>query len=60
MQDQETARAALSDLEGDIASRQQEYGERLSELDGERQRLEEEIAIELDRRSNRRTGPQPL
>lgn len=53
MQDQETARAALSDLEGDIASRQQEYGERLAELDAERHRLEEEIAIELDRRSNR-------
>ena len=53
MQDQETARAALTDLEGDIASRQQEYGERLSELDAEHRRLEEEIAIELDRRSNR-------
>jgi predicted nucleic acid-binding Zn-ribbon protein len=53
MQDQETARAALTELEGDIASRQQEYGERLTELDAEHRRLEEEIAIELDRRSNR-------
>ena len=53
MQDQETARSALSDLEGDIASRRLEYGERLAELDAERHRLEEEIAIELDRRSNR-------
>jgi len=53
MQDQETARAALTELEGDIASRQQEYGERLAELDAEHRRLEEEIAIELDRRSNR-------
>lgn len=53
MQDQETARAALTDLEGDIASRQQEYGERLTELDAEHRRLEEEIAIDLDRRSNR-------
>jgi predicted nucleic acid-binding Zn-ribbon protein len=53
MQDQETARAALTDLEGDIASRQQEYGERLSELDAEHRKLEEEIAIDLDRRSNR-------
>lgn len=53
MQDQETARAALTELEGDIASRQQEYGDRLTELDAEHRRLEEEIAIELDRRSNR-------
>jgi len=53
MQDQETARAALTDLEGDIASRKQEYGERISELDAEHGRLEEEIAIDLDRRSNR-------
>jgi len=53
MQDQETARSALADLEGDIASRQQEYGDRLAELDAERQRLDDEIAIELDRRSNR-------
>jgi len=53
MQDQETARSALSDLEGDIASRRLEYGERLADLDAERHRLEEEIAIELDRRSNR-------
>jgi predicted nucleic acid-binding Zn-ribbon protein len=53
MQDQETARAALTELEGDIASRQQEYGDRLTELDVELRRLEEEIAIELDRRSNR-------
>ncbi|MBT8461320.1 MAG: hypothetical protein KJO44_02275 [Gemmatimonadetes bacterium] len=53
MQDQESARSALSDLEGDIASRQQEYGERLADLDEERQRLEEEIAVDLDRRSNR-------
>jgi len=53
MQDQETARSALSELEGDIASRQQEYGERLEDLDAERRRLDEEIAIELDRRSNR-------
>ncbi len=53
MQDQETARSALSELEGDIASRQGEYGERLGDLDAERQRLEEEVAVELDRRSNR-------
>lgn len=53
MQDQETARNALDQLEGDIASRHQEYGDRLAELDGERERLEGEIAIDLDRRSNR-------
>jgi predicted nucleic acid-binding Zn-ribbon protein len=53
MQDQETARSALTDLEGDIASRQEEYGDRLGELDEERRRLEEEIAIDLDKRSNR-------
>lgn len=53
MQDQETARSALTDLEGDIASRQEEYGYRLGELDEERRRLEEEIAIDLDKRSNR-------
>jgi predicted nucleic acid-binding Zn-ribbon protein len=53
MQEQETTRAALTELEGDIASRQQEYGDRLTELDAEHRRLEEEIAIELDRRSNR-------
>lgn len=53
MQDQETARSALIQLEGDIASRQQEYGDRLAELDAERQRLEEAIAIDLDKRSNR-------
>jgi predicted nucleic acid-binding Zn-ribbon protein len=53
MQEQETARSALLALEGDIASRRDEYGERLSELDTERERLDEEIAIELDRRSNR-------
>jgi predicted nucleic acid-binding Zn-ribbon protein len=53
MQDQETARSALTDLEGDIASREQEYGDRLAELDAERKRLEEEIAIGLDKRSNR-------
>ncbi len=53
MQDQETAKSALSDLEGDIASRRQEYGDRLTELDAERQKLEEDIAIDLDRRSNR-------
>jgi predicted nucleic acid-binding Zn-ribbon protein len=53
MQDQETARAALADLEGDIASRRQEYGERLAELDAECRRLEDEIAIDLDKRSNR-------
>jgi len=53
MQDQETARSALLQLEGDIASRRDEYGDRLTELDTEREKLEEEIAIELDRRSNR-------
>jgi predicted nucleic acid-binding Zn-ribbon protein len=53
MQDQETARAALTDLEGDIASRREEYGDRLAELDGERKGLEEAIAIDLDKRSNR-------
>jgi predicted nucleic acid-binding Zn-ribbon protein len=53
MQDQETARSALTELEGDIASRQQEYGDRLADLDTERRQLEDEIAIELDRRSNR-------
>jgi predicted nucleic acid-binding Zn-ribbon protein len=53
MQDQETARSALTDLEGDIASRREEYGDRLGELDEERRRLEEEIAIDLDKRSNR-------
>ena len=53
MQDQETAKSALSDLEGDIASRRQEYGDRLTELDAERQKLEQDIAIDLDRRSNR-------
>lgn len=53
MQDQETARSALNDLEGDIASRQTEYGDRLTELDVERQKLEEAIAIDLDKRSNR-------
>ena len=53
MQDQETARSALNSLEGDISSRQQEYGERLGDLDAECQRLEEGIAIDLDKRSNR-------
>ena len=53
MQDQESARAALLQLEGDIASRRDEYGERLAELDAERVKLEEEIAVDLDRRSNR-------
>jgi predicted nucleic acid-binding Zn-ribbon protein len=53
MQDQETARSALSELDGDIASRQQEYGDRLADLDAECQRLEDEIAIDLDKRSNR-------
>lgn len=53
MQDQETARASLADLEGDIASRRQEYGERLADLDAECRRLEDEIAIDLDKRSNR-------
>jgi predicted nucleic acid-binding Zn-ribbon protein len=53
MQDQETARAALANLEGDIASRRQEYGERLADLDAECRRLEDEIAIDLDKRSNR-------
>ena len=53
MQDQETARSALLDLEGNIASRRDEYDARLAELKSERERLEEEIAIELDRRSNR-------
>ena len=53
MQAQETARAALQDLEGDIASRKVEYGQRGEDLAAERGRLEEEIAIQLDRRSNR-------
>jgi len=53
MQDQEAARSALLQLEGDIASRRDEYGERLAELDAERAKLENEIAIDLDRRSNR-------
>lgn len=53
MQDQETARSALLDLEGNIASRRDEYDARLAELKSERERLEEEIAVELDRRSNR-------
>jgi len=53
MQDQETARSALTQLEGDIASRGEEYGDRLGDLEKERQRLEEEIAIHLDKRSNR-------
>jgi len=53
MQDQETARSALSELEGDMASRQQEYGDRLGDLDAECQRTEDEIAIDLDKRSNR-------
>ena len=53
MQDQETARSALADLEGDIASRRQEYGERLADLDAECRALEDEIAIDLDKRSNR-------
>jgi predicted nucleic acid-binding Zn-ribbon protein len=53
MQDQETARAALTDLEGDIASRREEYGYRLAELDAERHGLEEAIAIDMDKRSNR-------
>jgi predicted nucleic acid-binding Zn-ribbon protein len=53
MQDQESARSALADLEGDIASRREEYGERLADLDAECRRLEDEIAIDLDKRSNR-------
>jgi predicted nucleic acid-binding Zn-ribbon protein len=53
MQEQETARSAMVDLEGDIASRQAEYGQRIDQLSGERKRLEEEIAIQLDKRSNR-------
>ncbi len=53
MQDQETARSALTQLDGDIASRREEYGDRLGDLDKERQRLEEEIAVDLDKRSNR-------
>jgi predicted nucleic acid-binding Zn-ribbon protein len=53
MQDQETARSSLLDLEGNIASRRDEYDARLAELNAERERLEEEIAVELDRRSNR-------
>jgi predicted nucleic acid-binding Zn-ribbon protein len=53
MQEQESARSAMSDLQGDIASRGEEYGERMRELDAERDRLEEEIAVQIDKRSNR-------
>lgn len=53
MQEQESARSAMADLQGDIASRREEYGDRMSELDAERARLEEEIAVHMDKRSNR-------
>lgn len=53
MQAQETARSALADLEGDVASRRDEYGQRTELLQAERGRLDDEIAIQLDRRSNR-------
>ena len=53
MQVQETARAALSDLEGDVASRRTEYHERVLSLRSQRGDLDEELAIQLDRRSNK-------
>ena len=53
MQVQETARGALADHEGDLASRGEEYGQRIEELRADRGRLEEEIAVQLDKRSNR-------
>ena len=53
MQEQETARSALQDLEGDIASRRDEYLRRSDELRSECGSLDEEIAIQLDKRSNR-------
>jgi predicted nucleic acid-binding Zn-ribbon protein len=45
MQVQETARAALLDLEGDNASRVEEYRQRTEELQSECGSLEEEIAL---------------
>ena len=53
MQAQETARAELLDLQGDIASRAEEYGQRSEQLRSECSLLDDEIAIQLDKRSNK-------